>query len=215
MDVYLNVYHLAGYEQHNEYMGWMGAGFFHSGVQIDIREFSFSQTGICITSPQLPVFGRLKERHLIGVYVKTKSDLNNSLARLAAAFSSGSYDLVHKNCNNFSEALCLELLGLSIPAYVNRAASVGGALSGGSTGTGTNTSTSTTTNNNNASSSTTNSKVQSSAPSTGGLAMLGIVKAPSSSSSSSSSYSSSSSSSPAIASDSGRAALGEDDLGLS
>ena len=43
-------------------------------------------------------------------------------------FQPGTYDLVNKNCNHFSDAFCQVLVGTGIPGWVNRMASVGGRL---------------------------------------------------------------------------------------
>jgi hypothetical protein len=43
-------------------------------------------------------------------------------------FVAGSYDLVKKNCNNFSDAMCKKLVSKGIPSWVNRAAMFGSAI---------------------------------------------------------------------------------------
>lgn len=63
---------------------------------------------------------------MIGTFVGTQQDINIAVNRLTATgFAGSSYDLVHNNCNNFTEHFCLELCGKSIPLWVNRAASIG------------------------------------------------------------------------------------------
>lgn len=41
------------------------------------------------------------------------------------AFAEGVYDVVRKNCNNFCDEFAFALVGRRIPAWVNRAASLG------------------------------------------------------------------------------------------
>ena len=63
---------------------------------------------------------------MIGTFVGTQQDINIAVNRLTATgFAGSSYDLVHNNCNNFTEHFCQELVGKSIPPWVNRAASIG------------------------------------------------------------------------------------------
>ena len=54
---------------------------------------------------------------------------NGIVASLAAGdFRTGSYDIGSKNCNHFSNAMCVSLVGVQIPPWVNRAASIGSSL---------------------------------------------------------------------------------------
>ena len=63
---------------------------------------------------------------MIGTFIGTQQDINIAVNRLTATgFAGSSYDLVHNNCNNFTEHFCQELVGKSIPLWVNRAASIG------------------------------------------------------------------------------------------
>jgi len=48
--------------------------------------------------------------------------------KLREEFRASSYDLIRRNCNVFSEALCRKLLGKGIPGFVNRLAYMGGML---------------------------------------------------------------------------------------
>ena len=124
--VTLNIYDLPGAEDTNAAMNPVGLGFYHSGVEINGYEYSFSTFGIQRTPPRIPEFGRLREQLFIGSFVGTQQDINVAVNRLTATgFAGSSYDLIHNNCNNFTEHFCQELVGKSIPLWVNRAASIG------------------------------------------------------------------------------------------
>jgi deubiquitinase DESI2 len=117
-----------------------GLGFYHSGVEIkDLNsastssnvEFSFSRFGIQRSRPRLPEFGRLRIQIDMGTFDGTMQDINVIINRLSADNMQGkNYDVLSLNCNNFSERFCQELVGQSIPAWVNRAASIGSTFQG-------------------------------------------------------------------------------------
>eukprot|EP00971_Amphidinium_carterae_P009910 195438-Amphidinium_carterae.1 len=50
------------------------------------------------------------------------------IAEVRAEFPGNSYDLVSRNCNTFSDALCTRLCGRNIPGWVNRLAGLGNAV---------------------------------------------------------------------------------------
>uniref|UniRef100_K3WX62 PPPDE domain-containing protein n=1 Tax=Globisporangium ultimum (strain ATCC 200006 / CBS 805.95 / DAOM BR144) TaxID=431595 RepID=K3WX62_GLOUD len=111
--VYLNIYDLT---PANGYISALGFGFFHSGIEIAGDEYSFaSGAGIFTSTP----------KQAAGSYTEAKQIAYS----LRSDFEGNTYNLVTKNCNAYSEALCRELLGKSIPAYVNRAAYLGSFLS--------------------------------------------------------------------------------------
>lgn len=132
MQIFLNVYDLPDQESSNESLRNVGVGFYHSGVEIIFDrgahfEYSFSNMGIQRTAPQLEAFGRLREQikmgELEGSTLQSLTETVNGLAS-GQGFSPGSYHLVHKNCNSFSDALVKALLNQSIPVWVNRAANM-------------------------------------------------------------------------------------------
>ena len=124
--VVLNVYDL---HEGNSMLGSVGLGIYHTGVEINGKEYSFSASGVCRTTPKLPEFGVFKESITIGSF-KGLAFLNSTVASLAASdFLPGTYDIVNKNCNNFSNALCVSLCNTSIPSWINRAASIGSTFS--------------------------------------------------------------------------------------
>ena len=157
-DVVLNVYNL---HDSNRVLGTVGLGFYHSGVEIGGKEYSFGPGGISRTNPKLPEFGDFRESIVIGT-VDSMEFVNSTLALLGASdftpgegtsyflhaprpsieFNNlfhkstppmqtgpGTYDIVNKNCNTFSNAVCMSLCGKPIPSWVNRAAAIGSTLS--------------------------------------------------------------------------------------
>jgi hypothetical protein len=130
VSVYLNVYDLPEQEANNEALSGVGVGFFHSGVEIHTErgsryEYSFSTVGIQRTVPQLPGFGHLREQIFMG---RVDGDLGhitstvNALGRVD--FRPGMYNIVHRNCNHFSDAFLTATVDKNIPDWVNRAANL-------------------------------------------------------------------------------------------
>lgn len=60
----------------------------------------------------------------------------NTYDRLREEFAPATYHPVRKNCNHFSDALCQELVGQKIPAWINRPANIGRFFSFGGGGGG-------------------------------------------------------------------------------
>ena len=61
----------------------------------------------------------------------TSKNVHATISRLRTRFSRGSYDLLTKNCNVFSDALCKELVGKNIPSWINRLARTGNKIDSG------------------------------------------------------------------------------------
>lgn len=131
--IYLNIYDL---HNSNSYLHGIGAGFYHTGVEINDQEYSFSNEGVSKTHPQLAAFGQLRDKLLVGQFDGRMSDVNAILTELRSnEFRSGLYDVARKNCNHFSDAFIFKLLGIHIPTWINRMADIG-AATGIGTGTG-------------------------------------------------------------------------------
>ena len=62
---------------------------------------------------------------LLGHTRCSPSGLFRLMQRLSRDFKMGDYDLFHCNCNSFVSELCVELLGVAIPNYVDRLAAWG------------------------------------------------------------------------------------------
>ena len=132
MIVFLNVYDLPEQESRNEQLQNVGVGFYHTGVEVHFErgsmyEYSFSNMGISRTTPQLEAFGRLREQIRMGdvedMSLQSLTETMNGIAS-SGGFSPGSYNVVHQNCNHFSDAACKALLNTGVPVWVNRAANL-------------------------------------------------------------------------------------------
>lgn len=123
-EIILNVYDL---HNSNEFLSGMGLGLFHTGVEIQGSEYSFSAQGIFKTPPRQPEFGHLREQISIGIHTGPFNEINAALTQLrtTGGFGVGEYELTTRNCNHFTDAFCFALLGVHIPDWINRAANIG------------------------------------------------------------------------------------------
>ena len=78
---------------------------------------------------QAPPPAKFKESIILGQYEGSANDVSRIVRELRDEFPPGTYDLLTKNCNLFSNAFSLRLVGAEIPKWVNRLASTGGWLS--------------------------------------------------------------------------------------
>jgi len=131
MKVVVNVYDL---HHANDYAWYIGMGVFHSGVEIEGKEYSFgghefSYTGVFDITPRTAPGAKFRESHHLGDITITPRELQRIIDELSDEFPGNSYHPLTRNCNTFANELCLRLLKTGIPSYVNRLANVGSALS--------------------------------------------------------------------------------------
>jgi len=100
-------------------------GMFHAGVQVYGKEWCFgaSQAG----SGVAPVVPRAHPQHRyrttvpLGCTGLSDEEVAALLRRMSTEWQGDSYDLLHRNCLNFCNALCQELGVGRIPGWVDRA----------------------------------------------------------------------------------------------
>lgn len=125
-EVLLNIYDLS---PANDYLYNVGLGVHHSGVEILGLEYSFaSGAGIFTSAPKEVPGARYRETIRMGTFEGGAPEVRMVVAELRSFFAPESYNLILKNCNHFAESFCKELLGKSIPGYVNRLADLGGCV---------------------------------------------------------------------------------------
>ena len=135
--VLLNIYDLSPV---NQYLRFVGLGFYHSAVEIDGNEISFGGgeqpiggSGITIGDPLYRHNFELVETRFVGV-IQSKSQIDAVIDELKATFMSNQYNAVKKNCNHFTEEFCYRLLKKHIPSYINRLAKLGDIFGYGTNG---------------------------------------------------------------------------------
>lgn len=119
IDVILNVYDLIDQTP-------LCCGFFHTGVEILGCEYSFGQGGgVYECTPKSAPDGRFRESIVMGT-IESTSIARSALDRVRPDFPGDGYNLVFKNCNDFSTAYVKACLnGTNIPGWINRLARMG------------------------------------------------------------------------------------------
>lgn len=111
-------------------------GAFHAGVEVLGREYSFGwndegSTGVFWVEPKgaEALFGhRFRQKIVLGSITATIDELNEIVAKIEVEWMGYMYDMWHKNCNHFCDALAERLSAKStdgvalakIPVWVNR-----------------------------------------------------------------------------------------------
>ena len=128
-EVRLNVYDLA---EANGWLSRIGVGAYHTGIEVAGFEYSFCDEGVFKTKPRgAPPPAVFKESLVLGTHNGSANDVSRVIRELREEFPAGTYDILKKNCNVFSNALSLRLVGVEIPRYINRLAGIGAFFSGG------------------------------------------------------------------------------------
>ncbi|CAA6673755.1 unnamed protein product [Spirodela intermedia] len=127
MHVYLNVYDLTPI---NNYLYWLGLGVFHSGIEVHGKEYGFGAhelptSGVFEVEPRrCPGF--IYRRSLwLGSTDMSHEEFRSFLENFSGKYHGDSYHLVAKNCNHFTDDVCMHLTGRPIPGWVNRLARLG------------------------------------------------------------------------------------------
>jgi len=55
----------------------------------------------------------------------SRSDFRSFMEKLSRKYHGDTYHLIAKNCNHFTEEVCLQVTGKPIPGWINRMARVG------------------------------------------------------------------------------------------
>ena len=87
-------------------------------------EYAFGSNGVWTQKPQAaPPFenttSTFRKSINMGMFSKSKLEIKNIIKELQQKWDGKDYDVLTKNCNNFSNALCQALVGKSIPNDIN------------------------------------------------------------------------------------------------
>lgn len=110
-------------------------GFYHSGIEISGREYSYGSgvgSGIFDHSPRQAPNAKFRCAIELGSYDGGTDELNRTLDTLRhdLGFGDGlNYNVIRRNCNHFCNALSWQLLKIPIPSWINRMAAIGDCCS--------------------------------------------------------------------------------------
>ncbi|GAV85050.1 DUF862 domain-containing protein [Cephalotus follicularis] len=125
--LFLNVYDLTPM---NNYLYWFGLGIFHSGIEVHGMEYGFgaheySTTGVFEVEPRACPGFIFRRSVLLGSVNMSHSDFLSFMEHISAKYHGDTYHLIAKNCNHFTDEVCMRLTGKPIPGWVNRLARLG------------------------------------------------------------------------------------------
>ncbi|KAF5741082.1 putative PPPDE thiol peptidase family protein [Tripterygium wilfordii] len=125
--LYLNVYDLTPI---NNYIYWFGLGIFHSGIEVHGLEYGFGaheypSSGVFEVEPRRCPGFIFRRSVLLGSTAMSRSEFRSFMEHFSAKYHGDTYHLIAKNCNHFTDEVCLQLTGKPIPAWVNRMARLG------------------------------------------------------------------------------------------
>jgi len=129
--VFLHVYDL---HQANNYGYIFGLGAFHTGVEVNGREYAFggheySFTGVFDIAPKTAYGAIFRETVVLGQTSLSRSEIQKVLDDLSLDFLGNTYHPFTRNCNTFSNEFSMKLLNVPIPSYINRLPFIGSIFS--------------------------------------------------------------------------------------
>lgn len=133
--VLINVYDLLPPGRLSSVLWTLGSSLLHTGVVIKEREYAYGGhdqqglTGVYWTQPRTePTGATFKIELLHGFTMRTDEEIAAAIQQVSEEYLGPSYNLLSKNCNHFTNALCQKLTGQPAPAWLNRAAGIGIAM---------------------------------------------------------------------------------------
>eukprot|EP00013_Stygamoeba_regulata_P022603 CAMPEP_0177657404 /NCGR_PEP_ID=MMETSP0447-20121125/16163_1 /TAXON_ID=0 /ORGANISM="Stygamoeba regulata, Strain BSH-02190019" /LENGTH=329 /DNA_ID=CAMNT_0019161749 /DNA_START=70 /DNA_END=1059 /DNA_ORIENTATION=+ len=123
--VHLNVYDLITHP----YLDPFGLCAYHTGVELEGREYAFfgspsSESGVHSTIPrQIAPPAQFRTSIFMGHCTLTREQIRDRvLIPLSVQYRGNVYHRLRRNCNHFSNDMCLLLLNKPIPRWINRLA---------------------------------------------------------------------------------------------
>ncbi|KAK4486494.1 hypothetical protein RD792_009177 [Penstemon davidsonii] len=118
--LYLNVYDLTPM---NNYLYLFGFGIFHSGIEVHGMEYGFGAheyptSGVFEVEPRSCPGFIFRRSILLGSTDMSRTEFRSFMEHLSNQYHGDSYHLISKNCNHFTDEVCLQLTGKPIPGWV-------------------------------------------------------------------------------------------------
>jgi hypothetical protein len=104
-------------------------GVYHSGLEIHGTEYTFGDGGSFSHPPRAANGAVFREAVVLGETELTSSQVRDLAAQVSSEFDKHKYHLTDRNCNHYSKALSIKVLGKDVfPSWVNRMAWWGSKL---------------------------------------------------------------------------------------
>eukprot|EP01018_Ginkgo_biloba_P016785 Gb_27627 [translate_table: standard] len=125
--LYLNVYDLTPL---NNYMYWFGLGIFHTGIEAYGIEYAFGAhdyptSGVFAVQPRKCPGFTFRHSVTLGTIDMSPLEFRQFMEHMASNYNGDSYHLITKNCNHFTDDICMRLTRKAVPGWVNRLARLG------------------------------------------------------------------------------------------
>lgn len=125
--LFLNVYDLTPI---NNYLYWFGLGIFHTGIEVHGMEYGFgahdyATSGVFEVEPKSCPGFVFRRSVWLGATDMSRAEFRMFIEQLSGKYYGDTYHLIAKNCNHFTDDVCLRLTGKPIPGWVNRLARLG------------------------------------------------------------------------------------------
>lgn len=125
--LYLNVYDLSPI---NNYLYWFGFGIFHTGIEVHGMEYGFgahefSSSGVFEVEPRSCPGFIYRRTVWLGTTNMPPAEFRSFIEELSRKYHGDTYNLIAKNCNHFTNEVCMQLTGKPVPGWVNRLARIG------------------------------------------------------------------------------------------
>ncbi|OEH75770.1 uba ts-n domain-containing protein [Cyclospora cayetanensis] len=95
-------------------------GVWHSGIQINELEYFYGGGIIAMVPWEIEANFQMKPSKIetLGTTTKTLEEIRRFVNEVSPRFTADTYDLLHNNCNHFTQEFCQFLLGKSLPQYI-------------------------------------------------------------------------------------------------
>ena len=132
--VAINTYNLV----RGNVLGALGFPVLHSAVEVLGREFAFGghgydETGVYCCKPRSLAGATFVEQIYVEHCFMGKAQVGAVILQTACKYLGNRYDILHFNCNDFTDELVFRLTGRHAPRRLNRAARVAGFFKRGHT----------------------------------------------------------------------------------
>jgi len=95
------------------------------GFEYGYGAHEYSSSGVFEVEPRSCPGFIFRRSVLLGTTSMSRSDFRSFMEKLSRKYHGDTYHLIAKNCNHFTEEVCLQVTGKPIPGWINRMARVG------------------------------------------------------------------------------------------